>query len=96
MIDTQIEFTDIDELAELYDWEDCSTEIICPLESDGALNPQCQQAGLYQIWECEPLVHVPVDTSGIGDAFLYTGWMFALFGVAFLVIGIFEFIRKPK
>ena len=45
----------------------------------------------------EATIHVPVDTSGnVGDAFICTGCLLAIFGISFLVVAALTFVRGRK
>ena len=57
------------------------------------LPPDIENKELY-VTEVAPKIHVPVDTGGpISDAFTIVGIMAAIFGVAFIFLGLVYAIR---
>jgi hypothetical protein len=59
---TVVFYTDPQELIDMgYNWKDCNVQFECSINDDGAVDVQCQQARLYQSWECIPEDHVDVD-----------------------------------
>ena len=43
-----------------------------------------------------PMVHIPVDTGGAYDAFIFTGWLMMIFGSGFLLVGLGILLRRAR